>query len=184
VERTGVGRCNTRMRVAVALLVAGLAAMTGGAAWSASVSRTRTVPCDERVAQTRFPYVGNSRAAFQYRTLLDAVSVPPAYAYQVVPTYEQLWAYHRKSGLVVRANGVSVTISVPKSWRSRVAISWGNKPGYFTSVRFVGCGSQPNVGNAYAGGFSLRSASACFPLTVRVGHRSATVRFGLGKQCP
>lgn len=158
--------------------------MTGASAWSAAASNTRTVPCDERIAQTKFPYLGNSRSAFQYRTLLDAVSVPPAYARQVVPTFEQPWAYHRKAGLIVRANGVSVTVSVPKPWRNRVAISWGNKPGYFTSVRIAGCGSRPAVGNAYAGGFSLRSASACVPLIFGVGRRTATVRFGLGKRCP
>jgi hypothetical protein len=38
-------------------------------------------------------------------------------------------------------------------------------------------------GFAYSGGFFLRSPGACLPLTFRVGQRSATVRFGLGRRC-
>ena len=36
---------------------------------------------------------------------------------------------------------------------------------------------------AYAGGFFLRSPSVCVPLIFRVGARSATVRFGIGRRC-
>ena len=43
--------------------------------------------------------------------------------------------------------------------------------------------SPPKVWNAYAGGFYLRSRSACVPLKFRVGRRAKTVRFGLGKRC-
>jgi hypothetical protein len=66
----------------------------------------------------------------------------------------------------------------------RAAIIWGN--GNYdpaSSLRIAGCGSDPNVGNAYAGGFYLRSRSACLPLTFRVGRRSATIRFGIGRRC-
>jgi len=37
--------------------------------------------------------------------------------------------------------------------------------------------------NPYSGGFLLKTQSACVPLTFRVGSRSATVRFGVGKRC-
>src|SRR5438105_1326689 len=67
----------------------------------------RTVPCDEIILHTKFPYRG-------YRLVLGAVSVPPAYLAQVVPTGQRPWAYWRKAGLVVRAGGPPVTISVPR----------------------------------------------------------------------
>ena len=50
----------------------------------------------------------------------------------------------------------------------------------------LGVGSCPppaTVWNAYAGGFYLRTPSACVPLVFRVGKRSATVWFGLGQAC-
>jgi hypothetical protein len=37
--------------------------------------------------------------------------------------------------------------------------------------------------NPYVGGFVLRSRAGCVPLEFRVGGRTATVRFGIGKRC-
>jgi hypothetical protein len=76
-----------------------------------------------------------------------------------------------------------VTVTVPKAWRNRLAISWGNRPGFFSTIRIASCSAGPKPWNAYAGGFHLRSRSACVPLVFRVGRRSATVRFGLGRRC-
>ena len=111
--------------------------------------------------------------------------MPPAYMAQIVPTGERPWRYWRKQGLVVRASGESVTISVPAAWRSRVAIAWGygGRGEPFSSLRIAGCGSDKTSGRAYSGGFYLRSRSACVPLLFRVGTRSVTVRFGLGQRC-
>lgn len=144
----------------------------------------RIVPCAEIVGRTAFPYVGGRGQRSRYRVVLDAVSVPPAYLEQVVPTGERPWAYWRKQGLVVRAGGESVAISVPEAWRARAAISWGyGGHGPFASLRIAGCVSDPGTGNAYSGGFFLRSSSACVPLVFRVGMRQATVRFGVGRRC-
>ena len=116
--------------------------------------------------------------------MLDAVSVPPAYMAQVVPTPGEPWPYWRKAGLVVRANRGPVTITVPSAWRHRVAIGWGSPGGEYSVVRIARCPPQGDAwGNAYAGGFSLRSRSACVPLVFSVGGRSATVRFGVGRRC-
>jgi hypothetical protein len=163
----------------VAALVAHGAAAAGS---SAPPARTRTVPCNETIDQTRFPYIGSSRPAHRYRTVLGAISVPPAYLQQIVNTGERPWPYWRKAGLVVRADGRPVTVSVPTRWRDRLRIAWGNADGVFTSIRFSGCTAGPDIGQAFAGGFVLR-APACVPLVFRVGERSATVRFGLGRRC-
>ena len=160
------------------LLLAG----TAVAAESAPPERSRTVPCSETIDQTSFPYLGSSRPEHRYRLVLGAISVPPVYMAQIEHTGERPWPYWRKAGLVVRGDGRAVTVSVPGAWRDRLRIAWGNADGVFTSVRFAGCTSGRGVGQAFAGGFVVRSPS-CVPLVVRVDDRSTVVRFGLGRRC-
>ena len=138
----------------------------------------RTVPCSERIGHPRFVSVSG------YRTVLGAISVPPVYLAQIVPNDDPRWKWWRKAGLVVRASGRPVTITVPDGWRDRVAFEWGNggTGGPFSSLRIAGCGSDPGRGSAYAGGFVV-SKPSCVPLTFHVGGRHATVRFGLGRRC-
>jgi hypothetical protein len=110
--------------------------------------------------------------------------VPPVYLEQVVPTGRRPWAYFRKNGLVIRGGSPSVDVLVPRRWRTRVRIGWGDGGG--SSLRFASCPpvGQEKPGNAYAGGFHLRTRSACVPLIFRVGQRTETVRFGIGRRCP
>lgn len=171
----------TMLRMALLLGVLLVGAATAAAGPSA-LARVRTVPCSESIDQTRFPYVGSSRPDRRYRTVLGAISVPPAYLEQIVETGERPWAYWRKAGLVVRGDGRPVSVTVPTAWRERVGIGWGNADGVFTSIRFAGCTSEPGIGHAFAGGFVLRSPG-CVPLVVRVGDQRAVVRFGLGRRC-
>lgn len=156
--------------------------IVGATARPGSSGPARTVPCGEVIDHPTFPYVGG--VGHRYRLVLGVISAPPAYLAQVVATHERPWAYWRKAGLVVRAGGQPVSVSVPEGWMKRAAIIWGN--GNYdpaSSLRIAACGSDPNVGNAYAGGFYLRSRSACLPLIFRVRRRSATVRFGIGRRC-
>jgi len=148
-----------------------------------TTSPPHDVPCDEIIHHTKFPYRSGG-----YRLVLGVVSVPPAYLGQIVPTKHKPWVYWRKAGLVIRADSARVSVIVPKAWRKRVAITWGNSTGIVSSLRIPGCpaplsGEQPRGGNAYAGGFYLRSRSACVPLIFGVGKRRATARFGLGRVC-
>lgn len=166
-----------------ALLAVLLLGAAAAAALSASAAAPRTVPCGDSIDTTRFPYLGSSRAQQRYRLVLDAVSVPPAYLQQVVATKQRPWRYWRKAGLVLRGNGGPVTITVPSRWRRRAAITWGNSGGPVGSLRIAGCPGSRHLGNAYAGGFYLRSPSACLPLIFTIGARSATVRFGIGRRC-
>jgi hypothetical protein len=116
-------------------------------------------------------------------SLLGVVAVPPAFMRQVVPTRQMPWAYWHKQGLLVSASGEAVTVTVPKIWRTRAAITWGNGIRPVSSLRIEGRHTSAGIGYAYAGGFLLRSPSACVPLIFSVGSRSATVRFGLGMRC-
>jgi hypothetical protein len=54
------------------------------------------------------------------------VHVPPGFMRQVVPSGQRPWAYWHKQGLVIGATQKMVTVTVPKSWRKRAAITWGN----------------------------------------------------------
>ena len=171
------------MRLSAGLIVAALALLAGVTALSASPPDRRTVPCGESIASTRFPYLGSSRPENRYRQMLGVVAVPPAFMRQVVPTQQMPWAYWRKQGLVVSASGKAVTVTVPKIWRRRAAITWGSGIRAVSSLRIEGCRTSAGVGHAYAGGFLLRSPSACVPLIFSVGSRSATVRFGVGRRC-
>jgi hypothetical protein len=173
----------------VALIIALAPAVTLGVVARAAPSPPpSTAQCDEVILQTKFPHLSNG-----YRLVLGVVSVPPAHLPNVYPTGSPPWPYWRKAGLVVRADRGPVVVSVAKAWRNRVAIGWGSAGG--SALRIARCSTKyelrdkdekgaPKMGNAYAGGFYLRSPSACVPLIFRVGKRSATVRFGLGRPCP
>jgi hypothetical protein len=160
---------NGKSRVRAVAVLALAVASTGAPS-------VQTVPCGEAIDTVRFPYAG-------YRTVLGEVGVPGPYLTQVVATRERPWTHWRKAGLLVRAGSPPVTVSVARAWRDRAAITWGNDTGIVTSLRIAGCPGSRSVGHAYAGGFYLRARSACVPLTFRVGRRSATVRFGVGRRC-
>ncbi len=171
----------------LAIVMVGVLGVAVAASSSAATGPALTVPCEDVIDQTTFPYVGGSQPEHRYRPVLGVVAVPPAYMRQVVATGDTPWAFWRKQGLVVRATGEPVTVTVPTAWRKRLAITWGNRrPSAVSSLRIEGCGTKTNTntGHAYAGGFLLRSPRACVPLTFRVGRQSATVWFGVGQRCP
>jgi len=155
-----------------------LVLVTGFAVHAALATAPRTVPCNEAILASEFPYKGG------YRTVLSVLSVPAAYHAQIVRSGKPRWPYWRKAGLVVLST-LPVDVSVPHLWRSRLAITWGNRPGTFSSLRIAGCDPLPGdePARAYAGGFYLKARSACVPVVFSVGGRSETVRFGLGRLC-
>lgn len=159
---------------ATVVVVATVAALAAHAA--ASTARVPTVRCRDVIGQAATGHDGG------YRVVLGVVSVPPARLTQVEATGERRWPYWRKAGLVVRAGGVPVGVSVPSGWRSRAAIVWGGS-GRVPALRIAACPSPPGVWNAYAGGFLIRDRRQCVPLTLTVGRRTQTVRFGIGGAC-
>jgi hypothetical protein len=165
------------MRVMVILAAVTLSVAIASVARAAPTPPQLTVPCWEVAGQAASGTEGG------YRVVLGVVSVPPAYLDGVVATRSKPWAYWRKAGLVVLAGNAPVDVSVPRAWRDRVAITWGNRPGYLSSLRIAACGSRFAGWLGYAGGFYIRAPSACVPLIFRVGRRSATVRFGIGQTC-
>jgi hypothetical protein len=171
-----------RLRFALVAIVAvtSCAASTALSAAPNTATPRPVVPCDEVILDTKFPYRTGG-----YRMVLGAVAVPPLYLRQVVPTRSTPWAYWRKAGLVVRSGSPQVIVTVPRAWRSRAAITWGNgSAGHDSaSLAIASCDGPADVGHAYAGGFYLRSHSACVPIVFQVGGRRATVRFGVGRRC-
>src|SRR3954467_7507527 len=148
-------------RIVLALLTAGLVTASALAAHASTTTHSRTVPCDEIIDLTRFPHWGNAQPQWRNRLVLNSISVPPIFIHNY-SSDQSGWPHFSKWGIVVRSDGRSVTLTVPVRWRDRVAIDWGNNGhGVYQVIRLAGCKYGKNVGNAYAGGFYLRSRAAC-----------------------
>jgi hypothetical protein len=117
------------------------------------------------------------------KIVLGVVSLGPDFLQPAVAVHQRWWRYWQKHVLLIRAGRQVVTVTVPSAWRNRVAITWGVNVGIASTLRLPGCPAGPGTWNAYAGGFYLRSSSACVPLVVTVGRRSAVVRVGVGRRC-
>lgn len=180
-ERRRGTACVGPLRIALSVVALAFAGLAGATARAEPAAVPPTVQCDKIILRVR---LGTTNS---YRTVLDVVSVPRERHHSVQgasPTEGGAWPYFGKAGLVIRGGSPPVTVSVPRQWRNRVAISWGNTD-VVSSLRVAPCGTySEKPWNAYAGGFFLRSTTACVPLTFRVGSRSATVRFGIGRTCP
>jgi hypothetical protein len=165
-----------RMRIAALIAALALTVLTGVPARSAPAPPS-TVSCESIVLLR-----GSGDDAGR-RVVLNAVSVPPVYLTQVVPRRTGPWTHWSKAGLAVLGGSPLFSVSIPKAWRTRARVAWGDGGG--SALRFASCPAyEPEKQwNGYAGGFFLRSRSACVPLIFRVGNRSETVRFGVGRRC-
>ena len=139
---------------------------------------------DQRVTCESIIDPGGSYTWRPERVVLGVVAAPPSYLPQTMPNGDARWPFWSKAGLVVRADSPPVRVSVPSRWSKRAAIAWGNAAPA-SALRFESCPPSSSLGNwnPYSGGFVLRSRSACVPLTFRVGARTATIRFGVGRRC-
>ena len=116
------------------------------------------------------------------KLILGIIAIGDA-PWPTVPVHQGRWRYWQKDGLDIRSGHQTVTITVPKDWRNRAAITWGVNVGIVSTLRLPGCDATPGSVNGYAGGFYLRSRSACVPLVFSIGRRSAVVRIGVGRHC-
>ena len=81
----------------------------------------RTVPCTEAIQTVAFPYAGSTR--YRSQLVLETVSAPGKHVPQSSETGSPPWKWFSKWGMVVRGGeGASVVVSVPRTWRNRVAI--------------------------------------------------------------
>ena len=164
------------LRILALLIFPALAAVGAQSADSAAPS---TAGCEQIAVHLR------SGSEDGYRIVLGRVGIPDEQhtSRRAVRHRGTAWPYFRLVGFVVRGGTSPVTITVPEGWRDRVAISWGNTPAV-SSLQIASCGtSVSKPWNAYAGGFHLRSRADCVPLDIRVGGRSTSVRFGVGRAC-
>jgi hypothetical protein len=166
------------MRSSIFLVALACLALPGLSAFASPSGSPPTVSCDSIIEPV------GSYSWRPERVVLGVVAVPPAFIPQTTASGDERWPYWSKSGLVVGADSPPVHVSVPKRWRGRAAIGWGNVDAV-GALRIASCPPSSSLGrwNPYAGGFYLRSRTACVPLTFRVGSRSATVRFGVGRRC-
>lgn len=153
----------------------------GGSAVGSAGQFVPTVRCSEIAYGPGFTE-GNGGGG--YRVILGAVSAPRIY----IPggardPSSAPFSHWFKAGLVIRASTAVVTVSLPNGWRDRARIVWGAPGSPATALRFAPCPSPVGAWNGYAGGFLLRTDSACVPLIFAIGHRRATLRFGVGRHC-
>ncbi len=164
--------------LAGAVLIVACSARTGmSATGSHPPALTVAAPADG----CRLP-VGNEPSP-EGKIVLGIISLGPDFLQPAVPVHQRWWRYWQKHGLWIRAGHQAVTITVPRAWRNRAAVTWGVNVGIASTLRLPGCPAGPGTWNGYAGGFYLRSSSACVPLVLAVGRRSAVVRVGVGRSC-
>jgi hypothetical protein len=143
---------------------------------SANHAPASVVPCDNVIASTRGP-------DSHERVVLGSFGAPPSRIQRAANGQGNGWQYFAKTGVEVKAGVGPVTVSVAPAIRHRAAISWGNALPIVQTVRFTSCRATATRWDAYAGGFFLRSRTACVTLVVRVGSRSRTIRVGIGERC-
>jgi hypothetical protein len=168
-----------RPRLRALIVSLALAASLAAAARPASSAPRPTAGCEQIALRV------GSGAEEGSRVLLESVWIPDERrtSRAALRRHGEPWSYFRRTRLLVRGGSSPVTVTVPESWRHRVAISWGGTPAV-SSLQIASCGaSASRPWNAYAGGFYLRSRADCVPLDVRVGGRSTTVRLGVGRAC-
>ena len=166
--------------VALCVVIALAAAATATTATVGNATHVaappEVVPCSDIIGHAK---TGTDSG---YRVVLGIVSVPPAHFSGGVTTHSTPWAYWRKAGLVIHASRSPVSVTIPNAWRTRAAITWGQSD-TVSALRIAACPTPPKRWNAYAGGFYTRTPSECVPLTFKVGRRTQTVRFGIGRSC-
>lgn len=172
----------TRSVVLLALLAVVPAGCFGGGKAASKAAgeqgHTQSVPvvrCADTVLHAQFPVP-------QLRVVLGVASVSPAYVKQVVPTDRRPWTYWQKDPLFTRDGSPTILITVAKGWRNRVGITWGASP-IASALRRESCPALAGNASGWTGGFYLRSRAACVPLVFRVGSRTETVYFGVGRRC-
>jgi hypothetical protein len=143
---------------------------------SARQAPVSVVSCNNVIASARKP-------DSEERLVLGSFGAPPQRIQRAQTGPVNGWQYFAKSGVEIKAGVGPVTVSVASADRDRVAISWGNGLAVVQAQRFAPCGSSALPWHAYAGGFYLRSRTACIPLVIKVGPRSKTIRVGVGKSC-
>jgi hypothetical protein len=121
------------------------------------------------------------------QVLFGYVAVPSRDAYLGQPgrTITGRWRYATTAYLLVHTGTKAVTLSVPQAWRGRFGIDFGNSGNHgLPALRVSPCryALSNGVWNEFGGSFSFNTR-ACAPLIVRVGKRSSTTHFGLGKRC-
>jgi hypothetical protein len=171
--------------LAGAVLVVACTASTGTPATGSHPAAQRPVAAS--ADGCRLP--GDNAPSPDGKIVLGVISLGRDFLQPAVAVHQGWWRYWQKHGLWILDGHQRVTITVPEAWRSRAAITWGVNVGIASTLRLPGtlltpgCPAGPLTWNSYAGGFYLRSRSACVPLVLAVGRRSAVVRVGVGRRC-
>ena len=159
--------------ILIASMFAAAVSARGGAA-----SAPFVVPCGDTIGNLSNP-AGSDR-----KVALGMVSLPSRQVGSERLFGVLHWRYWTKVAVGIRHSPTTVTVSVPKNWRSRVAVGWGNRTIILPSIRFSSCTDATSPSwSTYAGGLYLAKRVRCVPLAVSDGRRTATVRIAVDGTC-
>jgi hypothetical protein len=165
--------------ITVLVAVATLAAGSTTAATSGTRTPIAKVTCDSAIMIDPPPLPGPQDRVIFDRVWVagrDRVAAPDTHASGAAP-----FVFFAKTGIGIRS-GSTALVEVPTSWRTRVAIGWGDS-GNASRIRFPSC-RNGHKWIVYAGGFNFRDKNGgCVPLRVVVGSKTKTVRFSAGRRC-
>ena len=148
---------------------------------AAAVIGADPLPCTDPIDMLARPPAG-------MQTVLGVVAMETHRTLQASPSGEPGRAHrlYAKTGLLVRADR-PFELVIPRSWRRRVAIKWGNTGAERFSGHLQIRGCPPSAGHGdwlvYPGGFFVPEP-ACVPLVVRTKRASRTVHVPVGVRCP
>ena len=158
----------------IALLLSVAVAGAFGAVGALASVPPPTVGCDQSV------FDASPKPPSNLRVLFDRVAVV-ARNYRPQPVRSRPLGYWVKAPIFVRASSGPVRLEVPRRWRAREAITYGDS-GIVRALEIGNCPGGSTTWSGYAGGFYL-SRPSCVPLVVRVRGRGSLVRFGIGRSC-
>ena len=164
------------------LVVAALALAVTAGTLQAAPPKITSISCDSSDI-----YDNPVRPHNSDQLLFGYVALPSRDAYVGKPERD-ITGRHRYASntyLLVHTGTKAVTFTVPQAWRRRFGINFGDSGNrVLSALRVPPCryALTNGVWNEWGGDFSF-NVRACVPLVVRVGTRSTTVRFSLGKRC-
>lgn len=145
-----------------------------------AVSRAEIVQCSSAI-----DVVPAASPASSDRVLFDRVWIAGrdrVASPNTQPVGSGRFVYYAKTGFNVLKGQIGALVDVPRAWRNRVRITWGNVA-WAVSIRFPGCRSGP-AWTSYAGGFLFHDKrGGCVPLRVAVQGKTTTVYFSAGRRC-
>jgi hypothetical protein len=160
----------------------GVGLVAGTARGSAGVVRATISAPDPSVSIVPLTCGELTGAAASQPTVLGVIQLPGSSGQRPQRVRAGGWRYRLQTALLVRGASPPITVSVPGAWRTLIGLSPAD--GAITDHFVIPSCQNRQAWNYVLVGVYLRAPTACAPLEIQAGGRSATARLGLGQRCP